>query len=117
MIGAAIVDPIPVIIVFPVVVELKVIAPVADHVVTLDNDMLPEIAKVPVELNIQPVTVTDMLRHASAPVIVTVPATPELELKKTLSAAVGTDAPLAPPDVADHLAVDVVSQVPAPPTQ
>jgi hypothetical protein len=41
----------------------------------------------------------------------------ELALKNTLSDAVGTDAPLAPPDDADQLAVLVLSQVPVPPTQ
>jgi hypothetical protein len=41
----------------------------------------------------------------------------ELLSKNTLSAAVGTDAPLAPPDVADQLVVVVLSQVPVPPTQ
>ena len=37
--------------------------------------------------------------------------------KNTLSAAVGTDAPPAPPDDADQLVVLVESQVPAPRTQ
>ena len=38
-------------------------------------------------------------------------------VKNMLSAAVGTDAPGAPPDVADQFAVLEVFQVPEPPTQ
>jgi hypothetical protein len=37
--------------------------------------------------------------------------------KNTSSLRVGTDAPLAPPDKADQLVVEVVSQPPVPPTQ
>jgi hypothetical protein len=47
---------------------------------------------------------------------VTVPP-PEFALKKTASTATGTDAPPAPPEVADQLAVFTKSQVPVPPTQ
>jgi hypothetical protein len=42
---------------------------------------------------------------------------PDKELKNTLSAEVGADAPGAPPDVADQLAVELASHVPVPPTQ
>jgi hypothetical protein len=38
----------------------------------------------------------------------------EFASKNTLSAAVGTEAPPAPPDVADQLVVLVLSQVPVP---
>ena len=59
--------------------------------------------------------------HTAATVaIVTVKApVPVLELasKNTLSADVGTDAPVAPPDEADQFAVFVPFQVPVPPTQ
>jgi hypothetical protein len=48
--------------------------------------------------------------------IVIVPA-PQLALKMAASAAPGADAPDAPPEVADQLAVDVVFHVPVPPTQ
>jgi hypothetical protein len=41
----------------------------------------------------------------------------ELASKNTLSAAVGTDAPVAPPDESDQLVVLVLFQVPVPPTQ
>jgi len=37
--------------------------------------------------------------------------------KNTESAAVGTEAPPAPPGVADQFVVEVVFQVPEPPTQ
>jgi hypothetical protein len=47
---------------------------------------------------------------------VTVPV-PEFASKKATSAAFGADAPEAPPDVADQLAVLVVFHVPEPPTQ
>jgi hypothetical protein len=47
---------------------------------------------------------------------VTVPP-PLLALNNTASAAVGTDSPPAPPEVADQFAVFIASQVPVPPTQ
>ena len=58
---------------------------------------------------------TVQFAQLSAPVQVTVyvPAWS----KKTLSADVGTEAPLAPPDAADQFVVDVVFHVPEPPTQ
>ena len=96
------------------VVALKVIVPVALQIVPVTSDMLPEIASVPVLVNVTVPADTVMSRHANAPVIVTVyvPAWS----KKTLSAAVGADAPDDPPDDADQLVV-VVVQVPVPPTQ
>jgi hypothetical protein len=60
--------------------------------------------------------VVSMDRHAVPLAIVHVPA-PDEALRKTSSAFVGTDAPPAPPDVADQWVVVVVSQVPVPPTQ
>jgi hypothetical protein len=62
---------------------------------------------------VYPVQVTDL---AVPEEIVTVPP-PELALKKTSSAVVGTDAPPAPPDVADQLVVEEAFHVPVPPTQ
>jgi hypothetical protein len=57
-------------------------------------------------------------RGVSAIVTVNAPVpTFELTLKKTLSAAVGTEAPLPPPDDADQLVVLVLFHVPVPPTQ
>jgi hypothetical protein len=53
--------------------------------------------------------------HVGEPSTVAVNAEPEAELNTTSSVAIGTDAPLAPPDVADHLAVE--DQLPVPPTQ
>jgi len=47
---------------------------------------------------------------------VTVPP-PELKLKNTSSAAVGTEAPPTPPEVADQLAVFAPDQLPEPPIQ
>jgi hypothetical protein len=47
--------------------------------------------------------------------VATALARPELALNITSSVEIGTDAPEAPPDVADHLAV--LDQLPAPPTQ
>jgi len=57
-----------------------------------------------------------LLQLALTVEIVTVPE-PELASKKTLSAEVGTDAPPAPPEVADHLVPAVPSQFAVPPTQ
>jgi len=98
-------------------VVVKVIVPVADQVVFVTSVKLPAQLRVPVDENVNaedPVQSND--KQASAPVIVTVPV-PELALKNTLSAMVGTEAPPPPPEVADQLVVVVVSHVPVPPTQ
>lgn len=60
-----------------------------------------------------------VIEFAFAPTvaIVTVAAAPEFESNVTSSADVGTDAPPAPPDVADQCVVVAASQVPLPPTQ
>ena len=59
-----------------------------------------------------------MSAQDAAPVIVTVYAVAfDRELKKTLSAVVGADAPPAPPEEADQFVVVVASHVPVPPTQ
>jgi len=109
----------PVVMVLPVVVELNVIVPVDVHVVVDVKDILPETANVGVVpvANVQPVTEVVNDRQVNAPVIVTVLGVPEEALKNTLSEAVGTAAPPAPPEVKDQFVVVVVSQVPVPPTQ
>jgi hypothetical protein len=53
-------------------VALKVMVPVADHTVPLLTDMLPETARVPVELNVTVPPDTVISRQVSAPVSVTV---------------------------------------------
>ena len=86
-----------VVMVFPVVVALNVIAPVAFQVMPAARVIDPETASVgdvPVaKVGVSAETV--MSRQSIAPVIVTVYAAVPLELasKKTLSAAVGTAAP------------------------
>jgi hypothetical protein len=47
----------------------------------------------------------------------TVAAVPLLASNVALSAVVGADAPPAPPDVADQFVVELLFQVPDPPTQ
>ena len=101
-------------------VLLKVMVPVDVHVVPLVSARLPLIASVGVVpvANVQPVTLTVMLRHSSAPVMVTVPGVPDPLSKNTLSAAVGTvPVPPVPPLELAQLVVDEMFQVPAPPTQ
>lgn len=78
--------------------------------------MLPDtvMAALPANVPVNPVQVMDL-----APVLpvemVQVPV--EAASKKTSSALVGTLAPPAPPDVADHLVPAVPSQFAVPPTQ
>jgi hypothetical protein len=67
----------------------------------------------------KPLIVSDLMEIRLA-VIVTVNApvpTLEFTLKVTSSATVGTDAPPAPPEVADQFVVEVRFQFPEPPTQ
>ena len=52
-----------------------------------------------------------------APAAVVQVPVPDAESNITVSAATGAEAPLAPPVVADQLAVLLASQVPVPPTQ
>ena len=79
--------------------------------------ILPEMAIVPVDATVQPVTCTLRSRQAIAPVTVIVPGVPLRLVMNTLSVAVGIAAPEAPPSDRDHLVVPPVVQVPAPPTQ
>jgi hypothetical protein len=66
-------------------------------------------------------TIVTSAAAAFVPIVTAYAVALEAELKNTLSADVGADAPptLAgePPDVADQFVVDVASHVPAPPTQ
>jgi hypothetical protein len=106
-----------VVIVFPVVVALNVTGPVALQTVPAISDIEPLMANVG-DVPVANVTVpadTVISRQVNAPVQVTVyvPAWS----KNTESAAVGTDAPLGPPDEVDQFVVDEVFHVPAPPTQ
>jgi hypothetical protein len=83
-------------------------------------EKVPLIMKPELILNIvTPVTCSGVivkLAHVAFAVTVTVKcAVPEFVSNITLSALVGTEAPEAPPDVADHFAV--LLQVPLPPTQ
>ena len=114
-----------VVIVLPVVVALNVVAPEYERVKFVDGNV-----KLPDTVN--PILVPARVIVPSKPdavkslqtlgvfAIVTVNAvanTFEFASKNTLSAAVGTDAPPAPPDVADQLVVLVESHVPVPRTQ
>ena len=84
----------------PVAVLLKVMPCVTFHVVPAIKLKLPltvNAGEVPAA-KVQPVTLTVMLRHSSAPVMVTVPGVPDPLSKNTLSAAVGTvPVPPVPP--------------------
>jgi hypothetical protein len=57
------------------------------------------------------------LQEALVPVVTVAPVRPELALKKTSSPVPGTEAPPAPPSLADQFVVEVASHVPEPPTQ
>jgi hypothetical protein len=74
-------------------------------------------AKLPHErLPTKPVVLNDRQAHTPpAPRLITPP--PELPSIRTSSAEVGTEAPPAPPDVADQWVVVAASHVPVPPTQ
>ena len=111
--------------VLPVVVALNVVVPVqlrVKFVAGNDSDPLtvkPMLVPASVIAPSRPDAVKS-LQTLGVVAIVTVKApvpTFELASKNTLSAAVGTEAPLAPPDDADQFAVLVPSQVPVPPTQ
>jgi hypothetical protein len=111
--------------VLPVVVALNVVKPVYVRLkFVAGKDRLPEtvnamLAPASVIAPSKPDAVKS-LQTLGAFAIVTVNAvanTFELASKNTLSAAVGTDAPPAPPDDADQLAVLVLLQEPVPRTQ
>ena len=99
----------------PVVVALNVIKPVAFQTVAATKDIEPLIVGVPLPENVTVPADTVISKQVNAPVSVTVYVL--AWSKNTESAAVGTDAPLAPPEDADQLVVDEVFHVPVPPTQ
>ena len=104
----------PLVVIVPLLVN--VIVPEADHVVVADHVIPPAMVSVPVELNVNEDPVVVMLLQFSAPDNDIVPA-PDALSKNTSSAVLGTLAPPDPPLVADQLVVELVSQVPVPPTQ
>lgn len=122
--------PVPVTVIFPVpkaivlvadVVELKVV-----HVNVYDckSSVPDDNVKAPVLVNAAPnckiimpaddAVIAPQLGVVAS--VVTVPV-PESELKVTVSAVVGTEAPPAPPVVADQFVVLLELHVPVPPTQ
>ena len=78
---------------------------------------LPLVAKAAPRLNVRPVWLIVTAPTVTAPLVNVTTPVPELASNCGVSADVGTEAPPAPPDVADQLAVFVLLQVPAPPTQ
>jgi len=106
-----------VVIVLPVVVALNVIVPLLLHTVPVSNVKDPLTVRegdTPfAKVTVPAVTVRSKQVNPLDNVTVYVP----VRSKNTESAAVGADAPLAPPGVADQLVVEVVLQVPEPPTQ
>ena len=102
---------------FPVLVELSVRGKLFDHAKELVKIKDPLTAREAEEAkNPKYWAFTVKLLQVNAPIQVIVPV-PELLSINTSSLAVGTDAPLEPPDVADQCVVVVASQVPEPPTQ
>jgi len=112
VIALLIVTPLVVIVLFAAMVIVEVF----DHVVFVDRVMLPEtvIPASPEMLQVAPVVVT--LKQGLLLLIVIV-GEPELASIITASVEVGTDAPPAPPELADQLVVLKASQVPLPPRQ
>ena len=95
-----------------------VIVPVFDHVVVADRVMLPETVMVPVDAIVQVEPVVVKLKQGLVvPATTVIVGEPESTLIITSSAAVGTDAPPAPPEVSDQFVVVVASQLPLPPRQ
>jgi hypothetical protein len=109
--------------VLPADVDANVIAPVLYDQVTFvaATNKLPKILNDVVPLKLQnPVAgpLIERFAHTTAPETVTeYDAAFDPELNIALSAAVGTDAPPAPPDVTDQFVVLVNVQLAVPPTQ
>lgn len=108
-------------IVFPAVVNVPVasrfIVPVCEKVIPATRVTLPE-TLIKADPAIVPVNPVQLIDRAVPPPVATVTVTvPDAALKNTASADVGTDAPPAPPEVADHLVPTVESQLAVPPTQ
>ena len=105
------------VIVLPTAVAAKVNAPEKLNTVvevSANDPLTASVGVVPLAKVTVPAE-TVKSRHRSAPVMVTVYVA--AWSKNTESAAVGTDAPPAPPEMVDQLVVDVVFHVPVPPTQ
>jgi uncharacterized membrane protein len=113
LIELLIVTPLVVIVLIAAIVK----TPVFDHVVVEDKVMLPEtvIPTVPAIVQVAPVVVNDRQGRVLTATVIT--GEPELASTITASEAVGTEAPPAPPEVADQFAVFVAFQVPLPPRQ
>ena len=110
--------------VLPVVVALKVVVPVYVRVrLVAGKERLPDTVNpilVPASVIVKsrPDAVKSLQsRGEFAIVTIKLPPASLPASKITLSAAVGTDAPLAPPEDADQFAVFVELQEPVPPTQ
>lgn len=90
--------------------NVSVLVPVPEKLKKVSPMVCPLVSNVPVKLP------PDISLTVTAVVTVTVPP-PELASKVTSSADPGTDAPPAPPEVADQCVVSEASQFPVPPTQ
>ena len=107
--------------VLPALVKVPVSASVSipEYVndIPVDKVTLPDtvIPAVPVNVPVNPVQL--MLLAPVFPAAMVTVLAPESDVKKTSSADVGTDAPPAPPFVADHFVPAVPSQLAEPPTQ
>lgn len=95
-----------------------IVMPETKRIATFDAPAVPsptfKVAPLTVKPPVKPVQFSE--RHVLVPETVTVLA-PEEASKNTSSAAVGTAAPPAPPEVVAHLLPAVPSQVAVPPTQ
>ncbi len=103
----------------PVVVETNESVPpqlwvMPDEKVT-EPDVLVPTVRVPLPVSV-PLKPVKLMERQTAPVPMVIVPT-EGAVKKTSSAAVGTDWPPVPPELAAHLTPAVVSQVPVLPTQ
>jgi hypothetical protein len=111
--------------VLPVVVALNVVKPVYVLVRFVGgNERLPDTVKpilfpASVIVPSRPLIVKFLQTLGEADMVTVKFPVPVFELasKNTLSAAVGTEAPLTPPEEADHLVVLDELQEPVPPTQ
>ena len=94
----------------------KIKEPVCDHVVVADMTALPFMLTDTFPANVPVNPVKSKLAQLTPEVTVTVTA-PEVAVKNTSSAAVGTAWPPAPPSVKAHLVPAVASHEAVPPTQ
>jgi hypothetical protein len=99
-----------------VAVAVKVIVPVADHVVVLDSVIAPAIVKAPVDVKVQVAPVVVKEAHEAMPDKVTVGA-PELPSIIAASFCDGATTPPDPPEELAQLVLVDASHVPLPLTQ